>query len=95
MISDCARTIKGHEMQGSIHAQGFLLVWLPKEKIAIQADAYTPGAPNSAPPPVPNANHVNLVQNFERLGLAVERIAPLHGRVVPITELYTAIGRKS
>lgn len=95
VIADGTRTVEVHEMQGSIHAQGFLLVWLPKEKIAIQADAYTPGAPNSAPPPVPNANHVNLVQNFERLGLAVERIAPLHGRVVPVTELYTAIGRKS
>lgn len=95
VIADGTRTVEVHELQGSIHAQGFLLVWLPKEKIAIQADAYTPGAPNSAPPPVPNANHVNLVQNFERLGLPVERIAPLHGRVVPITEIYTAIGRKS
>jgi hypothetical protein len=81
-------------MQGSVHAQGFLLVYLPKEKIAIEADAYTPGPPNSPPPPAPNANNLNLVQNFDRLGLAVERIAPLHGRVVPISELYTAIGRK-
>jgi glyoxylase-like metal-dependent hydrolase (beta-lactamase superfamily II) len=95
VIADGARTVEVHELQGSIHAQGFLLVWLPKERIAIQADAYTPGAPNSAPPPVPNANHVNLVQNFERLGLQVERIAPLHGRVVPVAELYAAIGRKN
>lgn len=95
VIADASRTVEVHELQGSIHAQGFLLVWLPKERIAIQADAYTPGAPNSAPPPVPNANNVNLVQNFERLGLAVERIAPLHGRVVPVSELYAAIGRKN
>lgn len=95
VFADSRRTVEVHEMQGSIHAQGFLLVYLPQEKIAIQADAYTPGAPGSAPPPVPNANHVNLVQNLERLGLQVERIAPLHGRVVPLSELYTAIGRKS
>lgn len=81
-------------MQGSVHAQGFLMVWLPAEKVLVQADAYTPGAPGAAPPPVPNANNVNLVQNIERLGLPVERIAPLHGRVVPMAELHAAIGRK-
>lgn len=95
VISDSRRTVEVHELQGSIHAQGFLLVYLPQEKLAIQADAYTPAAPGSAPPPVPNANHVNLVQNLERLGLQVERIAPLHGRVVPLSELHAAIGRKS
>lgn len=95
VISDSRRTVEVHELQGSIHAQGFLLVYLPQEKLVIQADAYTPAAPGSAPPPVPNANHVNLVQNLERLGLQVERIAPLHGRVVPLSELHAAIGRKS
>jgi glyoxylase-like metal-dependent hydrolase (beta-lactamase superfamily II) len=95
VISDSRRTVEVHELQGSIHAQGFLLVYLPQEKLVIQADAYTPAALGSAPPPVPNANHVNLVQNLERLGLQVERIAPLHGRVVPLSELHAAIGRKS
>ncbi len=94
VISDGKRTVEVHEMQGSVHAQGFNLVWLPAEKLAIQADAYTPGPPNSPPPPAPNANHVNLAQNFDRLGLTVERILPLHGRVVPVSELYAQIGRK-
>lgn len=85
--------VEVHEIQGSVHAQGFLMVYLPKEKLLIEADVYTPAAPNSAPPPTPNANHVNLVQNIERLGLQVERILPLHGRVVPIGELYAGIGR--
>jgi hypothetical protein len=38
---------------------------------------------------------VNLVQNMERLNLQVERIQPLHGRVVPVSELYAQIGRKN
>jgi len=94
VISDGRRTIEVHEIQGSVHAQGFNLVWLPKERLLVQADAYTPGPPNSPPPPVPNANHVNLVQNIERLGLDVDRILPLHSRVVPMAELLAAIGRK-
>ena len=94
VLRDSLRTVEIHEMQGSVHAQGFMMVWLPAEKILIQADAYTPGAPNSPPPAVPNANHVNLVQNLERLGLQPDRILPLHSRMVPYTELLAQIGRK-
>jgi len=94
VLGDATRSIEVHEMQGSVHAQGFMMVWLPREKLLVQADAYTPGPPNSPAPPVPNANNVNLVQNFERLGMQVERILPLHSRVVPVAELYTQIGRK-
>jgi glyoxylase-like metal-dependent hydrolase (beta-lactamase superfamily II) len=52
-----------------------------------------PSAPNTPPPATPNANNVNLVENIERLKLGVERILPLHGRVVPAAELYAATGR--
>src|SRR5262249_19389803 len=57
------------------------------------ADAYTPPPPNTAPPAMPNANNVNLVENIGRLKLAVERVLPLQGRVVPVGELYAAAGR--
>ena len=70
------------------------MVYLPAEKLLIQADAYTPGAPGATPPAQPNGNHVVLVQNIERLKLNVERILPLHGRIVPLTELYAAVGRR-
>jgi hypothetical protein len=33
------------------------------------------------------------VKNIERLGLPVERILPLHGRIVPLSELYRMVGR--
>lgn len=32
-------------------------------------------------------------QKIERLGLKVDRILPLHGRVVPVAELYAAAGK--
>lgn len=94
VITDGQRRVEVHELQGSIHAQGFLMVWLPQERLLVQADAYTPGPAGSPPPPAPNANHVNLVQNIERLGLSVDRILPLHGRMVPMSELLAAIGRR-
>jgi glyoxylase-like metal-dependent hydrolase (beta-lactamase superfamily II) len=88
-LSDGTRTIDIHRITDSVHNDSFLMVHLPAEKILIEADAYTPLAPNAAPPATPNANNVNLIANIERLKLNVERIAPLHGRVVPVTELYT------
>ena len=92
-LSDATRSIELHRIVGSVHNDGFLMVYLPKDKLLIQADAYTPGLPNTPPPAVPNANNLNLVDNIERLKLSVERILPLHGRVVPVAELYTAVGK--
>jgi hypothetical protein len=83
-----------HLIGDSVHANGFVMAYLPSEKLLIQADAYTPGAPNSPPPAKPNGNNLNLIDNIERLGLQVERILPLHGRMVPVTELYAAAGKK-
>lgn len=93
-FTDGARVVDVYYIEGSVHADGFLMVHLPKEKLLIEADAYTPGAPNAPAPAVPNALHVNLVQNIERLKLGVDQILPLHGRVVPVSELYAAIGKK-
>lgn len=94
VLNDGVRSVEIHEIQGSVHAQGFLMVYLPAEKILIEADAYTPAAPNTPAPAQPNANHVNLVQNIEQNKLIVERILPLHGRIVALGDLLTAVGRK-
>ncbi len=93
-LTDGQRTVEILEIVGSVHAKGFLMVYLPQEKLLIQADAYTPSAPNMPTPAQPNANHVVLVQNIEQNKLNVERILPLHGRVVPLSELMLAVGRK-
>ena len=94
VLTDGARSLEISEITGSVHAQGFLIVYLPAEKILIEADAYTPGAPNAPAPAQPNGNNVVLVQNIEQNKLAVDRILPLHGRMVPMGELLAAVGRK-
>jgi glyoxylase-like metal-dependent hydrolase (beta-lactamase superfamily II) len=92
-IGDAARPIEVHRIVGGPHSASFVMVYLPKEKLLIEADAFTPAPPNTPPPAVANANNVNLVDNIERLKLGVDRILPLHGRVVPAAELYTATQR--
>ena len=93
VLGDPSRPIEVHRIADSGHSASLLLVYLPNEKLLIEADAFTPGAPNAPPPAVPNANHLNLIANIERLQLKVERILPLHGRVVALSELYTAAGK--
>jgi glyoxylase-like metal-dependent hydrolase (beta-lactamase superfamily II) len=92
-LSDGTRTIELHKIAGGPHSDTMLMAWLPKERLLIQADAYTPLPPNTPPPATPNANNVNLIDNIERLKLPVERILPLHGRVVPVADLYATAGR--
>jgi hypothetical protein len=69
------------------------MVYLPKEKVLVEADDFTPAAPNG-PSPAPRAVAFtkNLEANIERLKLDVETIAPLHGFVVPVAELKKVAG---
>jgi glyoxylase-like metal-dependent hydrolase (beta-lactamase superfamily II) len=92
-MSDGTRTLDILRLTGGVHTGTFLMVHLPKERLLIEADAYTPLAPNAPPPATPNANNVNLIENIERLKLGVDRILPLHGRVVPASELYATARR--
>jgi glyoxylase-like metal-dependent hydrolase (beta-lactamase superfamily II) len=94
VFSDGSRSVEVYAIADSVHAQGFNMVYLPKEKLVIEADAYTPLPPGAKPPSPPNANNVNLVDNIERNKLAVDRVLPLHGRVVPVADLYSTASRK-
>jgi len=71
------------------------MAYLPKEKLLVEADVFTPAPPNAAPPAQPNPAPVNLYDNIERLNLAVDQILPMHGRKVPFAELQKAIGKSS
>ena len=93
-MADAMRAIELHAHRGgSSHAESFLMVYLPQERLLIEADAFTPGAPNAPPPATPNPNHLSLIANIERLGLPVDRIVPLHGGSFPVADLYVAAGK--
>ena len=92
-MSDGARTLELYRIGDSVHTDTFLMVYLPKERLLIEADAFTPACAERQPPATPNANNVNLIDNVERLKLSVDRILPLHGRVVPLADLYTTASR--
>lgn len=90
VLSDGTRTVELHHIRGSQHAETLLMVYLPAEKLLIEADVYSPAALNATTvQPAPFA--ANLVENIDRLGLQVDRIVPIHGRVVPMSDLRAAV----
>ena len=84
-LTDGSRTVNLYELTGSEHSRSMLVVHLPAEKLLIEGDVYTPVPLNAAiRPSMPFAKH--LAEVIDRHGLAVERIAPIHGRVITVEE---------
>jgi len=91
-LDDAARPIEVHAIVGSGHNDAFAMAWLPAQKLLVEADAWTPTPPRAGPPAVVNPLWRNLYENILRLGLDVQRVAPLHGTVQDIATLRAALG---
>ena len=92
VLTDGNMVLETHLMRGQLHTEGLLMVYVPKEKMLIQADAYIP-RPGAPPLPTPSPHTINLVDNVSRLKLNVERVVHIHGGSSPYTDLLTAAGR--
>lgn len=94
VLTDGQRNIEVHTIKNSGHNDAFALVYLPAEKILIEADAYTPLAAGAPVPASVNPYSVNLHDNIKRLKLNVDKIAALHGPgVVALPDLEAFIGK--
>jgi len=94
VLTDGMRTIELHRLQGYEHAGDMLVVYLPKEKILAEPDAFTP-PPQAGTPLIPPAvlYAKALYDNIQRLKLDVKTIAGLHGnRLGDMAELAKAAG---
>jgi hypothetical protein len=77
-----------------------LMVYLPKQKVLVEADEFNVLASPAPTTPAANPNQyqINLLANIERLKLDVDRIIPIHlpnpeTRKVTMTELRLAAGK--
>jgi glyoxylase-like metal-dependent hydrolase (beta-lactamase superfamily II) len=92
VLTDGNMVLEIHLMREQLHTEGLLMVYVPKEKMLIQADAYIP-RPGAPPLPAPSPHTINLVDNVSRLRLNVERIVHIHGGSSSYSEVLTAAGR--
>jgi glyoxylase-like metal-dependent hydrolase (beta-lactamase superfamily II) len=93
VLSDGTRTMDIYAVQGLIHSPTMLIAYLPKEKILVNADLYSPPAPGAAPPATPSPLMVTLNQNIQRLKLDVAQHVPIHGRVGTNDEFVKLVGK--
>jgi glyoxylase-like metal-dependent hydrolase (beta-lactamase superfamily II) len=91
-LTDGSRELVIYHYAGNMHNAGMLLVFLPREKILIEADSFTPaGTPDD--PPGGLSNLVQFYDVLQRLRLDIEQIVPIHGRVTTLDEARGAIER--
>ena len=80
-MTDGSRSMILYHYPGNMHNPGMLMVYLPKEKILIEADSFsTPAAPLTAPPNgLANMRHwYDFVQSLK---LDVDVLVPIHGAI--------------
>jgi glyoxylase-like metal-dependent hydrolase (beta-lactamase superfamily II) len=92
VLTDGNQTLEIHLMKDQPHSEGLLMVYLPKPKLLIQADAYVP-RPGAPPLPMPSPYTTNLVDNISRLKLDVTRVVQIHGGSSPYSDVLDAAGR--
>jgi glyoxylase-like metal-dependent hydrolase (beta-lactamase superfamily II) len=88
VLPDARHPIEIHAIAGSGHNDAFAMVFLPKDGLLVEGDAWTPAATR---PATPSPLWVNLHDNIQRLGLGVRQIAPLHGTLQTIDDLKAAL----
>jgi len=96
VVTDGRHAIEIYPIQSSGHNDAFVMVYLPRERILAEADAFTPAAADAPPPATPNPFSVNLYENIQRLKLDVRQITALHGpRITTMADLRAAIGQRT
>jgi glyoxylase-like metal-dependent hydrolase (beta-lactamase superfamily II) len=90
-LSDGTRVLEIYAVPGLAHNQNMLIAYLPKEKIVIEGDLYTPPAAG-APAPAVSASNRTFRDTVQRLKLDVAQIASIHGRVAPWDEFARLVG---
>jgi len=93
MISDGSRRLVIYHYPGNMHNPGMLMIHLPKEKILIEADSFSPPAAPLTSPPNALANLQHFYDTVQRLQLDVDQVIPVHGRVSTLNEARDILER--
>jgi metallo-beta-lactamase superfamily protein len=80
-VQDMAYELGDQSYRQGNHSADMLMVYLPKEKILLNADLYSPPAPGAQLPATPTVAQKTLNQNILKLKLDVAQHVPIHGRV--------------
>lgn len=91
-VQDMAYELGDPSYNQGNHSADMLMVYLPKEKILINADLYSPAEPG-AQPPAATAAMKTLYQNMLKLKLDVAQHVPIHGHVGTNDDFVKIVGK--
>lgn len=83
-IKDQMQTVQLFHVAGNPHSDTMLMVYVPRDRILIEVDAF--GAGSAVYPYA-----ANLLENIQKRQLRVDRIVPLHGPIVKMAELEKVV----
>ncbi|HEX5230028.1 MAG TPA: MBL fold metallo-hydrolase [Bryobacteraceae bacterium] len=92
-LQDMAYELEDPSYTQGNHSADMLIAYLPKEKILINADLYSPPVPG-APPSMPTAAMRTLYQNMRKQKLDVAQHVPIHGRVGSNEEFVQIVSQR-
>jgi glyoxylase-like metal-dependent hydrolase (beta-lactamase superfamily II) len=90
-VQDMAYELEDQSYAQGNHSADMLIAYLPKEKILINADLYSPPAEGTVL--APTAGMRTLYRNVLKQKLDVERHVPIHGRVGTNGEFLKIVGQ--
>jgi glyoxylase-like metal-dependent hydrolase (beta-lactamase superfamily II) len=97
VLQDEMRTVEIHHVVGLPHADGMLMIYLPKEKILAYADMFNLPPANDPVPNPPVVGTMVFLENIERLKLEPERIMSVHSlnpdRLATKADILKSLGR--
>jgi glyoxylase-like metal-dependent hydrolase (beta-lactamase superfamily II) len=91
VITDGTRIMNVYYVHPLRHVEGMLMAYLPKEKLAIEADMVDTHGPSTAGATATPAN-LSFYNQVQRLKLDVSQIVPIHGKPVPWTDFLKVVG---
>jgi glyoxylase-like metal-dependent hydrolase (beta-lactamase superfamily II) len=94
-LTNGGRVVKLYTMTEFDHTADMLLVYLPKERLLAEADAYSPPDTPTTPIIAPKVSYAAaLCDNIRRLRLDVQTIVPFHGmRTAGFAEVMRHAGK--
>jgi hypothetical protein len=92
VIRDANHVAELYDIGPYWHANEEVVVYLPREKLLFEGDLFTSGFGEDVGPAGDHA--VLLSEKIKELGLEVEKIVGVHGRLRPIADLYKSIEKR-
>ena len=83
-------TIELYHLKGAAHAEDMIVVYLPKIKTVVEADAFNAPAANAAPPATVNGLEKLFASELDRLKIDYTTIIPIHQPNPPDREITKA-----